>query len=272
MNDNILTPRRKNGKQIYWYDKYEYSVRDRTPHQETAKFLLDVTNGLLNDGMIRPPIRTLLYKLIGMEPDLWTKASDANLSGFVALCRDLDLIPYGIFSDDSGGYAYIPPTQTEIDAQIKYWNEQKAYKIDDDGILKCVFVEHEGLVATYQDWTDNKIPVFSCQGQIKHEFLHTTVGRLQRIIKDQGGKKIKVYALTDYDDGGNSISKNLKLWLENYKYFDVQKYAIDRAQIEAVGLNPDDKHQLDGWMAAYGIPRLKAEIRELCKVDGGRAQ
>jgi hypothetical protein len=258
-------------KTVDWHPKIPRPKKPRINWKDpaTREMLLKV---LEDSGMVEPPSRTLLYIMRGINSTLWKKTTYSSLCNNISKWRDWGLMPYGLFADDEGGASYIPSTQDFIVEQIKNWSEIEPWELPSDGIMKVLYSEHEGLVSTFKEWTDSKVPVISCQGQIRHEFLYTNLTRLEEIIDELDGNSIILYVMVDYDKGGQHIYNSLEKWFcrpfPNLKFPNVQvvKYALNKEQVLAAGM-PDKHTQLDEWMPLYGIPKLQNELRKLCGLD-----
>ena len=117
------------------------------------------------------------------------------------------------------------------------------------------------LVDTIADLLDYEVPVVSSQGQLRREHLHSFIQGCLDALEELGGKELRILALTDYDRGGVDIYEAHRRWLERIFHVNMSRWAITVQQIRAARLPDHESHQLDGWMAAYGIPRFRRELR-----------
>jgi hypothetical protein len=214
---------------------------------------------LVEMGVRKPSIRMVLYLLLELPG--WSKSHYDTLCGKLGEWRDKGLIEYGLFADDGAGSNYKPLTSREIAERISALKDLIPAKLGRDGKLHVVFVEHISLVDTIAEMLDYEIPVVSSQGQLRREHLHGFMLDCMRALEELDGKAIEVVALTDYDKGGTEIFETHRRWLKGIFNVDVKRWAITREQIHAARLPDHEAHQLDGWMARYGIARVRREPR-----------
>lgn len=232
---------------------------------------------LINAKWIRPPVRTLLYQLIGDYKGKWEKKHYDRLTTWLQELRDRGELEYGLFSYDSGGADSIPPTEAKKREQIEAWKRTNTIQLSRDGNLYVLFHEHAGTIPTLAQLFDYKLSIVSSQGQIKHEHLY-------KIFKDEvisafhalNGKRVKVIGIADYDiygakdinDGKGHILRAHKEWLERtFREVDFILYGVTREQVIEAGLDPEDEHQYDGWLKNYTLDRFKKDILELANME-----
>src|SRR5690349_7966163 len=113
------------------------------------QLIQQTTDKLVAEGMTRPNIRAVLYRLLDFPG--WTKNAYGHLTEKLGQWRDRGLFAYGVFADDSGARDR-PLTPREIARQIEYWQEATPAALPPDGWLRAILVEHQALVAQVQDW------------------------------------------------------------------------------------------------------------------------
>lgn len=233
---------------------------------------------LINNGWVDPPIRTLLYQLMGDRPDRWKKKHYDRLTSFIESKRRDGTLRYGMFSSDSGGMDSIPPSKIGILEQIRNWKETTPLQLSPDGYLYLLFHEHEGMVPTLDNLFDNHIGSFSSQGQIRHEHLYKMMSGAVESLHRLGGVGIKVLGIADYDiygakgydEGKGHIIRNHSDWIQDqFKEVEFYLYGVTTEQIESAGLDPRDEHQFDGWLQRYGLDNFKREIQSIVGYDDG---
>jgi hypothetical protein len=236
---------------------------------------------LIDNGWIRPPIRTLLYQLIGDHPGKWEKKHYGTLCSYLERQRQAGELRYGKFADDSGGADSIPKTKSEIQVQIEAWQDTKPLELSPDGNLWLIFHEHEGMIPTLAKLFEDRLGIFSSQGEIRHEHLYSVISGVKDALKELNGKRIKILGIADYDEygakgldkGQGHIIRNHKTWLENtFSSVDFIVYGITKEQIANVGLDPEEEHQFDGWLQRYRLSNFKLDIQKIVgQIEGARA-
>ncbi|KKW11757.1 MAG: hypothetical protein UY48_C0013G0038 [Candidatus Gottesmanbacteria bacterium GW2011_GWB1_49_7] len=243
------------------------------------KIMLSYKN-LLNNGWIKPPVRTLLYQLMGDYPD-WDKKHYGQLCSFMQRKKDEGKLEYGLFSSSSGGAHTLVPTQKKIDEQIELWKNTTPVRLHKDNCLWLIFHEHEGMIPTLKKMFDYEVGSFSSQGQIRHEHLHEVMSEAEETLTELGGDEIRVIGIADYDiygaknieNGQGHIIRNHSEWIESNFTATFILYGITENQIKKVGLDANDEHQFDGWLQRYGLQAFRRDIRKLIGMNlkGGDA-
>ncbi len=226
----------------------------------TLETILAAHRKLVEMGVKKPSIRMVLYLL--MELPNWKKDHYTTLTRKLGQWRDQGTIDFGLFADDGAGEGYRPMTTSEITARIQALRDLIPAVLQPDGWLPAVFVEHISLVDTFAALLDYTIPVVSSQGQLRREHLYSFLKGATGVVEELGGKGIRMIALTDYDKGGVEIYEAHRRWIRRIFGIKMTRWAVTQDQIREAGLALDETHQLDGWMARYGIPRLERELRE----------
>lgn len=211
---------------------------------ETRELIMATVAKLAEDGMKRPPKRSVLYKLLDLSG--WTKDHYNQLCRKTGEWQDDGLIPYGTFSDEVGGGRSRPHTTTEIARQLELWKEMVPAQLAPDGYLHALLVEHEAMMPQIQDWCDGQAVVVSSAGQIRRENLWTAVQEWKAVAKELKAKGIKAYAFVDYDKGGNDIFESHRRWFKKVAGLELVKWGLTDAQVRRLGLPIYDKHQVDG--------------------------
>ncbi len=241
------------------------------------KEIMTSYNNLINNGWIEPPVRTLLYQLMGDHPGKWEKRHYNRLTTFLQEKKNEGKLQYGKFSSDSGGAHQLIPTPKTIAEQIRNWQNTKPARLTKDNCLWLIFHEHEGMIPTLVSLFDYELGSFSSQGQIRHEHLYKVMREAESNLRELRGRLIKVIGIADYDiygaknldEGQGHIIRNHMQWLERNFPVEFILYGITREQIEDVGLDPDDEHQFDGWLQRYGLPAFEADIRRMTGLERG---
>lgn len=226
---------------------------------------------LVRDGLRRPTIRSVLYKLLELPG--WSKKNYDNLTVKLGEWRDAGLVEFGLFSDDGAGAAKTPSTARQIAAQIRAWGDTVPVKMGPDGKLHVLLVEHVSLVGDLSEWLDDSVPIVSCQGQLRREILHRAVLEWFAVVhelldRDATAEDLDVVALVDYDKGGRDIHGAIGRWLSEQFGIRLRLWGLTEAQVKAAGLPTHETHQIDGWIARYGPRRAKAELRKALGVVG----
>lgn len=214
---------------------------------------------LVADGMEKPTIRAVLYKLL--EIPGWRKEHYDTLCVKLGEWRDQGLIEFGLFSDEGGGGGDTPTTPEEIERQLKAWSEKVPATLGEDGYLHVILVEHLSLVPDVSRWCDGSVGVVSSQGQLRRENLYSRMVDLKGVSDEMGAKGIKAIALVDYDQGGDDIFGAHARWLARMFGVKLELWGVTADQIKAAGLSADEDHQIDGWVARYGPKKVRAELR-----------
>lgn len=232
---------------------YVYGSRGAEVDPEMSALLMETIKDLQGLGMAHPPIRAVLYLLMSKQPGKWNKDKDYNdLCAAFSVMRDTGVMHWGILSDDVGGDNERPSTRTEIDKQLELWKEMKPLGAGPDGYLHVVFVEHIALVPMFYSWLDEKVPVVSSQGQMRREPLHAFFDWATKAAKEIGARGIKIHGFVDWDEGGGIIGRTHRAWLQEQFGLEMEVHTT-REMIERAGLDPEEKHQLDGIIAVYDI-------------------
>lgn len=232
-------------------------------------------HNLINNGWIEPPVRTLLYQLMGDHPKKWKKKHYGRLTSFLQRRKDEGVLEYGLFASDSGGAHRLIPTKTHIANQIQAWEDTKPVHLLKDNCLWLIFHEHEGMIPTLEKLFNYEVGTFSSQGQIRHEHLHKVMSESEETLDELGGEEIRIIGIADYDiygaknlDGGQGyIIRNHSEWIEENFPAKFILYGITEKQIQAVGLDTDEEHQFDGWLQRYGLPAFERDIRKMVGLD-----
>ncbi len=212
---------------------------------QTRELIKSIVDLLQSEGLLRPAIRSVLYRLIKTRP-IWSKAHYIELCRKLGQWRDDGLFHYGVLSDSSGGQRDRPYTPNEIAEQRRVWEEAKPATLAKDGYLRALLVEHEDLVQQIEYWCDGRALVASSAGQLRRENLFTAVHEWKAMEAELGAKGIVVYALMDHDDGGNKIYEAHRRWFDQVAGLELRFYGLTDAQLEAVGLATDEDWQIDG--------------------------
>lgn len=235
------------------------------------KEIMKSYNNLINNGWIEPPVRTLLYQLMGDYPNRWKKKHYGRLTSFLQRRKDEGILKYGLFASDSGGNHRLRPTQKKIDEQIQIWKSTKSVRLLKDECLWLIFHEHEGMIPTLAKLFNYEVGTFSSQGQIRHEHLYKVMSESEETLNHLSGKEIRVIGIADYDiygaknldEGQGHIIRNHANWIQDNFTAKFILYGITKEQIEAVGLNSEDEHQFDGWLQRYGLQAFERDIKEI---------
>ena len=225
----------------------------------TLETIMAAYKELVDMGVQKPSIRMILYMLLRLPG--WRKSHYDTLCSRLGEWRDKGVIEFGLFADDGAGQGYRPLTSREIAERIQSLRDLVPAKLGKDGNMHIVFVEHISLVDTLADMLDYDCPVVSSQGQLRREHLHSFMSDCVHSLEELGGKEIRMVALTDFDRGGVDIFEAHRRWLARIFHVDMVRWAVTSEQVREAGLPLNESHQLDGWMAAYGIPRVKRELR-----------
>ena len=239
------------------------------------KEIMESYNNLINNGWIKPPVRTLLYQLMGDNPEKWKKKHYGGLTSYLQRRKDEGVLEYGLFASDSGGNHRLIPTQEKIDEQIQAWRNTKPARLLKDDCLWLVFHEHEGMIPTLAKLFDYEVGTFSSQGQIRHEHLHEVMSEAEETLDFLDGKEIRVIGIADYDiygaknidEGQGHIIRNHSNWIEENFTAKFILYGITKEQIQGVGLDSEDEHQFDGWLQRYGLQNFEKDIRKMVGLE-----
>lgn len=230
-------------------------------NETTRETILKARQSLVDEGWTRPTIRETLYRLLKLPG--WTKNHYDTLTVKLGGWRDAGLIPFGLWSDETGGNDYTPMTAKDIAERIESLKAVIPAKLSKDGYLHFIFVEHEGLTYDIAKMLNYTAAVVSSQGQLRREHFYTVVSQWKKVIEELGGKGIKGVALVDYDEGGRNIFETHQRWLKRIFGIELKLYGVTAEQVKAAGLAIHESHQIDGWAAAYGYERLKKDLKKL---------
>jgi hypothetical protein len=239
-------------KTVQWYDK-------GVPRSETIETIMSAHAALVSEGLDLPTVREVLYKLLNLPG--WSKDHYDTLCSFLEDCKERKLIEWGLFSPDGGGDGYTPLTSAEIARRIATLRDVVPARLSSDGCLHGIYVEHAGMTAQITGLMDYQIGVVSSQGQIRGEHLHHVLMQWVRAARELGAKSIEMTALVDYDKWGKVIFEAHKRWLDQEFGIELRMFGPTSDMIRAAGLAVHEDHQLDGWIAAYGVQRFKRELR-----------
>jgi len=232
-------------------------------NETTRDTILAARQSLVDEGWSRPTIRETLYRLLKLPG--WEKRHYDTLCVKLGEWRDAGLIPFGLWSDETGGNDFTPMTSRDISEKIALLRDAVPAKLGKDGYLHFIFVEHEGLTYDIAKMLDFDVAVVSSQGQLRREHFYSVVIQWLGVVKELKGKGVKGIGLVDYDDGGRSIFDTHKDWLKKIFGIELKMYGVTAEQIKVAGLAIHESHQIDGWAATYGYERLK---KDLLKVIG----
>jgi hypothetical protein len=212
------------------------------------------TQQLIEEGMPRPSIRAVLYRLLSAPG--WNKDCYSRLCAKLGEWRDEGYIPFGVYSDESGARSR-PLTSNEIKKQIEAWQKAEPAVLPEDGILKVLLVEHESLVSEIREWTDDRAIIVSSAGQIKRENLYTAIQEWHGMMAElqphgpegiepgMSYRNILVYGLVDYDKGGRDIDNAHRIFFNEHAV-DYEPFGLNEAQLTELGLATDEDWQIDG--------------------------
>jgi hypothetical protein len=215
---------------------------------------------LVAEGMIRPSIRAVLYRLMKAQPG-WSKAHYGTLCTKTGEWRDAGLFDYGILSDDSGDRSR-PYSRREIAERIKTWQAMRSASLPRDGFMRALLVEHESLVDQVQYWCEGQALVVSSAGQIRRENLWTAVREWKALAEELGAKGIRVHALVDRDRGGQDIFEAHRRWFATVADLRLEFFGITDAQLSHSGLALDEDWQIDG-LIALDVAWWRLQVRNL---------
>ena len=227
-------------------------------NDETRETILAARQALVNEGWTHPTIRETLYRLLKLPG--WTKKHYDTLTVKLGEWRDAGLIPFGLWSDETGGNDFTPMTTRDIAERIARLRDVVPAKLSKDGHLYFVFVEHEGLTYDIANMLDFTVAVVSSQGQLRREHFYSVAQQWLRVVKELEGNGVQGIALVDYDEGGRSIYDTHRDWLRKIFGIDLKLYGVTGEQVKAAGLAIHESHQIDGWAATYGYQRLKSDL------------
>jgi hypothetical protein len=229
----------------------------------TLELIKSTVERQIAEGLLRPAIRSVLYKLIKAQPG-WSKSHYTELTRKLGQWRDAGLFPYGVLSDSSGGQRARPHTRNEIAEQLRIWRRMKPAMLRPDGYLRALLIEHEDLVQQIEYWCDDLALVVSSAGQLRRENLWTAVAEWKAMAAELGAKGIIVYALMDRDDGGNKIYEAHRRWFKQVVGLDLELFGLTDAQLRHVGLTADEDWQIDGVIGldpAWWRRQIRALLR-----------
>jgi len=227
-------------------------------NETTRETILVARQSLVDEGWTCPTIRETLYRLLKLPG--WTKKHYDTLTVKLGEWRDAGLIPFGLWSDETGGNDFTPMTTRDIAEKIARLKDAVPAKLNKDGYLYFIFVEHEGLTYDIANMFDFTIAVVSSQGQLRREHFYSVAQQWLRVVKELEGNGVQGIALVDYDEGGRNIFDTHKKWLKKIFGIDLKLYGVTAEQIKAAGLAIHESHQIDGWAATYGYERLKSDL------------
>ena len=230
-------------------------------NEATMNTIVSARNSLVKEGWSRPTIRETLYRLLKLPG--WSKRHYDTLTVRLGQWRDEGKIPFGLWNDETGGNDYTPMTSRDISKQIELLKNTIPAKLNKDGYLCFIFIEHEGMTYDIAKMLDYNVPVVSSQGQLRREHLYSVVKKYVSVVDELDGNGVKGYALVDYDDGGTKIYDAHKRWLHKIFKIELKKYGITSEQIKRAKLPLHESHQIDGWASVYGYQRLKNDLLQL---------
>ena len=233
---------------------------------DTRKVIMDAARSLVSEGIERPTIREVLYRLLHLQG--WEKRHYDTLTVKLGEWRDKGLIKFGFFSDDGAGVVEVPMTSREIAETIATLREMAPVSMGTDGKLHALLVEHAGLVSDLRRWLDYQVAVASSQGQLRREPMWKFGSKLIAVANELRIRQedIDILILGDYDKWGGKISDAHIRWFARVLGLKVRRWGVTMAQVKAAGLKIGDDHQVDGWIAAYGPQKVKAELRKALHV------
>lgn len=232
-------------------------------NEETMHTILAARNSLVKEGWSKPTIRETLYKLTKLPG--WTKNHYDTLACTLGEWRDEGKIPFGLWNDATGGNDFTPLTPKAITLNIERLKNSIPARLNDDGYLNFIFIEHEGMTYDIAKMLDYNVPVVSSQGQLRREHLYSTIKKYLTVVKELGGNGVKGYALVDYDKGGQNIFSTHKQWIHKIFKIELKQYGVTAEQVKNAKLAVHESHQIDGWAAIYGYEKLKKDLLELTK-------
>lgn len=242
-------------KAVRWWN-------DGKPNQETLRAILGAREALVAEGIAVPTKRETLYKLL--KAPGWSKKHYDTLCVFTEELQVRGLVPWGLWSPDGGGRDFTPKTPRSIAEQQRIWGQMVPAELGTDGFLHGVLVEHAGMTDQIADFLDFRAGVVSSQGQLRGEHLHKTIEAWVKAASELGAKGIKVIALADFDSWGKVIYDAHEAWFRRVEFslpIKVSFWGPTPVHIRSAGLPVNEDHQLDGFVAAYGVQRFKAELR-----------
>jgi hypothetical protein len=229
----------------------------RVRWDETAKRqILTAVENLQGQGMRTPPKRAVIYILTDWSKrgktgaNVWSKDAYDALTRYIAKWRrevggGLVLFPFGMFSEEAG-QNYFPYSMDRKVRDRDAIARAPLVRLDPEGTLFAVYVEHAALVPSVSEWLDGVIPVISSQGQIREEAFHGMLQNLMSLSAEIGARHIRILGLVDYDKGGDDIHGAHDLFAYRYFGYDIERFAVTREQVIELGLDPVEKWQIDG--------------------------
>ncbi len=233
----------------------------------TRETILKARESLVKEGWTRPTIRETLYKLLNLPG--WDKRHYDTLCRKLGEWRDSGMIPWGLWSDETGGSDVTPLTAKEIALRIEALKRVIPAQLAPDGWLHALFIEHEGMVNDLARMTDYRVAVVSSQGQLRREHLYSVVQDWLRVVAELNGKGVKCHAMVDYDKGGKEIFEIHRGWLGRIFNIRMDLYAVTEQQVKEAKLPTHETHQIDGWASAYGYESLRRDLRKITGLGDG---
>jgi hypothetical protein len=231
--------------------------------KEVCELALTIRNKLESDGMVRPSIRGVYYLIVDTDQLPDRKGDYSQLCKHLGKMRDDREIPMGLFSSDNAGESYDPLTDAETRQAIEQLKGSVRATIQ-NGTFHALLVEKAGLIDNLARWTDGKVPVASCQGQLRREFLYEKVQRFIEVCDMLGGKKVRILYLGDWDTYGHKIARKKIEWIDHFFKGKVQTeiFAVTPKQAKAINRTITQEIHLDGFIASYGIDRFSKELND----------
>jgi len=230
-------------------------------NEATMNTILAARDSLVKEGWSRPTIRETLYRLLSLPG--WNKRHYDTLTVKLGQWRDEGKIPFGLWNDETGGNDFTPLTSEDIIKQIELLKNTIPAKLNKDGFLCFIFIEHEGMTYDIAKMLNYDTPVVSSQGQLRREHLYRVIKQYLKVIKELKGNGVKGFALVDYDKGGKDIYQAHKSWMYKIYKIELKHYGLTSEQIKAAKLPVHESHQIDGWASVYGYNRLKTDLLKL---------
>lgn len=230
---------------------------------------LVVRNQLEDEDMLQPSIRSCYYRLVDSKLLPGRKGDYNTLCSVLGKLRDKREIEMELFSADSSGVSHSPRTDEETMIAIEQLKGSIRASLH-NGFLWAIIVEKGGLVDNVARWLDYGIPVASCEGQLRREFLYAQIKRFVEVADALGGKKVKILYMGDMDVWGQIIGRTKIKWMKNFfgKKLEIEYYAVTPDQMKAIGRKIGTEIHLDGFIASYGPRKFQKELRDYIGVGG----
>lgn len=176
--------------------------------KQDLQTLLETITGILDAEPNQISIRHLYYRLVGLNVIEKTEAAYHQLCSHLSKWRRSGDIAWNNFSDHTRWHIRQKTFDSVQDALQNTLETYRRNLCDNQGVYLEVWVEKDAMASIVSDITKPfGVPLFVCRGFASLSSLYSAGETFKEAI--EGGKKVIVYHLGDYDPSGTAAGESI---------------------------------------------------------------